>query len=78
MKPTGSSFGYSFDQSISQKNILSENINFSICPETDMITEIQNTAQKLPIDVFVAPVSFSEKFDLTKTNGLQVGITIKF
>jgi len=70
--PTGSSFSDFSSQFFPEK------LNLSLCPETDIITDIQNTAQKLPIDVFFAPVSFSEKFDLTKTNGMQIGITIKF
>lgn len=75
---TSASTGPSFVQSISSGDALSDNTEFSVSTKTDMVTEIRNAAQKLPVDFFVAPVSFSEKFDLTKTNGIQIGITIKF
>ena len=53
-------------------------LNLSLTPQNTILEKIETSGQTLPIDLILAPINNTNNLAFGKTNGLQVGIRIRF
>jgi hypothetical protein len=51
---------------------------FSMMPQNTLAQQMENAKNTIPVDLVVAPLSNQTHFALGKTNGVQVGVRIRF
>lgn len=66
--------GFNFDRS----KFGSFALNTDFTKPTSLMQEIERTSQRIPVDVYIIPVSLSNTFAFQTSKGVEVGIKIRF
>jgi len=64
--------------SITSTTELFNTSNISLNPESSLLQKIETSSRSLPVDLIFAPVSSSHNLALGNTNGVQIGLRIRF
>jgi hypothetical protein len=59
-------------------NLYSNKTTQLIVPENTFMQEVENAAKTMPIDWVVSPMNTGYNFATNNTNGLQIGVRIRF
>ncbi|MGM0408400.1 MAG: hypothetical protein ACQERU_10470 [Bacteroidota bacterium] len=66
------------DVSTPQSNEIGSIPAFSLLPKNTLTQQVENAKNTIPVDLIVSPLSNQTHFAMGQTNGVQVGMRIRF
>lgn len=50
----------------------------TITPKNTLMQEVENASKTIPVNLIISPLSTSNNFAMNQSNGLQIGVRIRF
>lgn len=67
-----------FNHSVSNLQNHQTNNNTKISTGNSLLQEVENASKTIPVNLIISPLSTTNNFSLNQSNGIQVGVRIRF
>ncbi len=54
------------------------NSSLTVIPENSFVQQVENASKTLPVNLVISPLSTGNNFALINSNGVQLGVRIRF